>query len=415
MSPMKILLSAYACEPNAGSESGVGWHWAIGLARLGHDVWVLTAARHRRAIERELASRSRSNLRFRYYELPKWPVADDKEFRAIHLHYLVWQWRASLFARRLHKEIGFDRVHHVTYAAIRQPSFMGNLGVPFIFGPVGGGERAPWRLRKGYGWKALARDAVRDISTSLIRVDPLMRRTFRQAEAIYVTTHESRAVVPRRWRSNTQVQLAIGIDRQFPEAESSIRRTSSSLRVLYVGNFLPWKGMHLGLTAFSHLNQRFPATTLTMVGAGADEKHWHRTARALGVDSAITWLPWTDHNELTKIYLRHDVLLSPSLHDSGGIAVLEALAQGLPVVCLDLGGPAITVDGTCGRVIQTKGKKKFRVERDVAEALAELHEDPALLRRLSLGARRRVAAFSWRNQVERIYSRLDPDVRGPTP
>lgn len=412
---MKILLSAYACEPNAGSESGVGWHWAIELTRLGHEVLVLTAACQRPLIERELASNPRNNLQFRYYALPKWPVVDIKDIRPIHLHYLLWQWRASRFARRLHREIGFDCVHHVTYAAIRQPSFMGGLGVPFIFGPVGGGERAPWKLRKGFGWKAFAREAVRDVSTALIRFDPLMRRTFRQAEAIYVTTQESRAAVPRRWRSNTQVQLAIGIDRPLPATEPSTRRPSGNLRVLYVGNFLPWKGMHLGLIAFSHLNKQFPATTLTLVGGGTDEKHWRRTARALGIDGAITWLPWTDHNNLTKIYLRHDVLLFPGLHDSGGIAVLEAMAHGLPVVCLDLGGPAVTVDRTCGRVVRTKGKTKSQVERDVAEALAGLHEDPALLRRLSRGARRRVGAFSWRNQVESIYSRLESAVTGPTP
>ncbi len=410
---MKILLSAFACEPNAGSEPGIGWHWAIELARVGHEVWVLTAARHRRVIEEELALRPCIDLQFHYYEFPIWFTSTKKGVRAIHLHYLIWQWRASRLARRLHKEIGFDRVHHITYGSIRHPSFMGNLGVPFIFGPVGGGERAPWRLRRGTGWRGLAWDAVRDVSNSLVRFDPLMRRTFRQAEAIYVTTHESRAAVPRRWRSNTQVQLAIGIDRALPETESSTRRTSGSLRVLYVGQFLYWKGMHLGLTAFSQLNERFPAATLTIVGSGADEKRWRRMGRSLGVDRSIAWLPWTDHSELARIYVRHDVLLFPSLHDSGGSVVLEAMAHGLPVVCLDLGGPAVTVDGTCGRAIQTKGKTKAQVERDLTEALAELHEDPALLERLSLGAQRRVRAFSWSNQVESIYSGLGPDVRAP--
>lgn len=41
---MKLLLSAYACELNTGSEPGVGWHWAAEVTRLGHEVWVLTRA-----------------------------------------------------------------------------------------------------------------------------------------------------------------------------------------------------------------------------------------------------------------------------------------------------------------------------------------------------------------------------------
>lgn len=406
---MKILLSAYACEPDAGSEPGIGWHWAKELTRLGHEVWVVTSARHRPAIEAELSVRPRSNPRFRYYTLPAWPVTGSGEFRGMHLHYLIWQWRASRMARRLHREIGFDRVHHITFGAIRQPSFMGNMGVPFVFGPVGGGERAPWRLRRGTGWRGLAWDAVRDISNFLVRVDPFMRRTFRQAEAIYVTTHESRAVVPRRWRANTQVRPAIGIDGPLMDFVPPVRRAGGGLRVLYVGRFLYWKGMHLGLRAFKQLREQFPGATLTLVGGGAEEKRWRRIGGALGIDGAIAWLPWATREKLAGIYARHDVLLFPSLHDSGGIAVLEAMAHGLPVVCLDLGGPAVTVDDTGGRVIRTKGKTRSQVERGLAEAMVALQEDPALLERLSRGAQRRSQAFSWGKQVEGVYSAPGPN------
>lgn len=47
---MKLLLSAYACEPGLGSEPGVGWNSALEAARF-HDVWVLTRAANRKAIE----------------------------------------------------------------------------------------------------------------------------------------------------------------------------------------------------------------------------------------------------------------------------------------------------------------------------------------------------------------------------
>ena len=50
---MKVLLSAYACEPNKGSEPGVGWNWAIEIARLGHKVWVLTRANNQPSIDSE--------------------------------------------------------------------------------------------------------------------------------------------------------------------------------------------------------------------------------------------------------------------------------------------------------------------------------------------------------------------------
>lgn len=222
---MKLLLSAFACEPNFGSEPGVGWNWAIELAGLGLDVWVLTSTSHERAIEREAALAPRTNLHFLYFDLPAWLTWWKKGRRGVHLHYLLWQWGAYRYAKRLHERIGFDRVHHVTYAAIRQPSFMGGLGIPFIFGPVGGGERAPMRMRRGFGYRAQIAEAIRDLSNILVRIDPFMRRTFRQAKTIYTTTQQSRNAIPRRRRFKTEVQLPIGADSTFRAAAPPIDPT----------------------------------------------------------------------------------------------------------------------------------------------------------------------------------------------
>ncbi len=84
---------------------------------------------------------------------------------------------------------------------------MGNLGIPFIFGPVGGGERAPWRLRRGYGWRGRILNGLRDVWNYLIKFDPLMYRTFRQAETIYLKPLQSRWVIPRVWWSKVTCQL----------------------------------------------------------------------------------------------------------------------------------------------------------------------------------------------------------------
>ena len=127
---MKILLSAYACEPGKGSEPGVGWHWALELAGLGHETWVLTRANNRPPIEAALAGRPppASNPRFLYYDLPAWARWWKKGRRGIHLYYLLWQWGAYRLARKVHARARFHIVHHVTFVSMHQPSFMGNLG-----------------------------------------------------------------------------------------------------------------------------------------------------------------------------------------------------------------------------------------------------------------------------------------------
>jgi glycosyltransferase involved in cell wall biosynthesis len=102
-----------------------------------------------------------------------------------------------------------------------------------------------------------------------------------------------------------------------------------------------------------------------------------------------------------RAYLRHDALLFPSLHDSSGNVVLEALSSGLPVVCLDVGGPALLVDPSCGFKVRPGAPQQ--VVEDLARALATLADDRRLI--LSMGEAALYRArehFSWAHQVSRM-------------
>jgi glycosyltransferase involved in cell wall biosynthesis len=110
--------------------------------------------------------------------------------------------------------------------------------------------------------------------------------------------------------------------------------------------------------------------------------------------------------ELIPHYPRFDLFTFPSLHDSGGTAVLEALTFGLPVVCLDLGGPGITVDDRCGRVISTTDAGEDQVVKALAQFLMEAQADRMMLRRLSESARSHAATLTWQANVNSVYGEV---------
>lgn len=406
---MKILLSAYACEPNRGSEPGVGWNWAIELARLGHQVWVLTRANNRPVIESEILRRPQpANLHFYYYDLPAWARWWKKGGRGVHIYYLLWQWGAYLFAREKHTEINFDLVHHVTFVSVRQPSFMGRLQIPFVFGPVAGGDSAPLRLRLGYPMRGMLLDGIRDLANFCVPFDPFMRVTFRQASRIYVTSLQTKALVPKKYHEKTRMRLAIGLDEKWHTAQPEVARKDADgndrFRVLYVGHFLYLKGMHLGLPAFAELARQHPEVRLTMVGKGPEEKAWKKLVHRLGIAEKVEWSPWLAQEALPNLYLHHDLFLFPSLHDSGGMVVLEAMAHGLPVVCFDLGGPGELVDNTCGAKVEAFLSTQRQAVQDLAKVLGNIHDQHGLLQKLSSGAMRRAEDFKWRNLVDTVYN-----------
>lgn len=408
---MKVLLSAYACEPGKGSEPGVGWNWALSLAKRGHEIWVLTLSSNVAAIEKAFGGLSqvdREHLHFIYYDLPRWAAWWHKGERGVYLHYFLWQLGAYLAAKRWHAQERFALVHHVTFVSVRQPSFMGNLGIPFIFGPVGGGEHTPWHLRTGYNWRGWLKDALRDFANTMVKFDPLMQRTFQQAQHIYTTSEQTRDLIPPRYWQKTTVQLGIASEPVSGARTPQPRDTAPhALRVLYVGRFLFWKGMQFGLRAFAELLKKHPGARITLVGEGSDQLRWERLAQDLHIAGQIDWLPWLPQSELPPVYRAHDVLLFPSLHDSGGMVVLEAMSHGLPVICLKLGGPGVMVDASCGRAIDVFDASEAVVVQRLADALMGIAASPNLMLELSQGAVSKAASHSWDSSVCRIYSEIE--------
>ncbi|HZD30317.1 MAG TPA: glycosyltransferase family 4 protein, partial [Candidatus Angelobacter sp.] len=336
----RILLSAYACEPGKGSEPEVGWMWATELASAGHEVWVITREANRAAIETRRQERRIPGLHFVYYDLPEWARRWKRGGKGVRWYYALWQWGAYRLARRLAESVRFDCVQHVTFVGLRGPTFMGGLGLPFVLGPVSGGECVPRQLRSPMSPQAKLTEWVRELANRAVRIDPVMRRSFRQATRILLATAESKRLVPEEFHEKCEIQIGVGLSPEYLGWSGTGQRTPVSvLRLLYAGRLLEWKGVDLALRAVRAVRTKGVAVRLTIAGQGPAEPDLRRLATELDLDDAVQWLKWVPQSELERHYQEHDALLFPSLRDSGGMVVLEALAHGLPVVCTDCGGP----------------------------------------------------------------------------
>jgi glycosyltransferase involved in cell wall biosynthesis len=406
---MKVLLSAYSCAPNMGSEPEIGWNWAQCMAENGQDVTVITRSVNRQVIEAYRPGRFADRLRFAFYDLS--PLAQKLYWLPCgnYFYYLLWQYTAAKFAESLHRRECFDRVQHITWGSFRVPSFMGRLKIPFTFGPVAGGEDTPPQLRKGMGFRGRLWDLARRISNNIVAGTPLMGATYRNATEIITATEETRRQIPASYHHKCKVHQAVGVDSLVagPDARRHLLRTPgmarARLEILYVGRLLPWKGLHLALKALAQL--KLPASDIhfTIIGSGYDHARLKRQAARLSLQDCVTWIPWMQRSELLATYPTFDLFLFPSLHDSGGLAVLEALHFGLPVICLDLGGPAVSVNSSCGVVIPAAQASEPQIIKEFAKSISRFLQDPARLEELSRGARLRAAQVTWNGRIRSVY------------
>jgi glycosyltransferase involved in cell wall biosynthesis len=400
---MKLLVSAYACEPNKGSEPGVGWNWTQALLRRGYEVHVITRSNNRPAIENALLGK-KLPLAVSYYDLPRWARGWKYWPGGIYLYYLLWQIGAYRLAKRLHSKERFDRVQHVTFASFRQPSFMGGLGIPFIFGPVGGGEAMPAAFHKGISFIGRVAEASRDLGNALIAYDPFMRYTFSRAQTIACTTHETLARIPRRFRAKCMVQLAIGIN--DAEIETTCAPPPSAPQFLFIGRLLYWKGLHLLLRAMALVRQSVPNAKLKIIGDGDGRAWLESVARNAGVADLVEWISATPHDEIWREYRESLAFVFPSLHDSGGMVVLEALAAGLPVICLDLAGPGAIVTSSCGIVIPSRTGNEATTIKELADAMVLITTNKENRARLSAGAIAHARQMTWDVAANAVYSQI---------
>ncbi len=405
---LRILVSAYACEPDRGSEPGVGWNWVRQIARH-HDVCVLTRANNRAAIETHPPV---PHAQFVYFDLPRWARFWKRRKRGVYLYYYLWQIGAYLQARKLHRAAGFDIAHHVTFVTYWMPSFLALLPIPFVWGPVGGGETTPRRFRKFFSLRGRCFERLRSSAQAMGRMDPFVRLTARKAALAFASTGETAEQMAGLGCRRVRVLSAMGMpaDEMDTLGLTPQPPAGEPFRFVSIGELLHWKGGELGLRAFARFSVHFPDAEYWFIGEGVERARLEELSQQLGMCSRVRfWGKLPRSSALAKLAECH-ALVHPSLHDSGGCVCSEALAAGRPVVCLDLGGPALQVTPQSGFKIPALSPQQ--AISDLAQAMQRLAASPELYQTLSNSARREARAqLSWDrkgDEMARCYEDLAP-------
>jgi glycosyltransferase involved in cell wall biosynthesis len=400
---MRILLSAYACEPDKGSEPGIGWNWAMEIANLGHECWVLT--RENNVDSTLAAARVRCpTLKVVGYDLPRWARFWKRGLRGVSLYYRLWQWGAYRRAATLMRTERFQVVHHVTFGVFRQPSFMGRLGIPFVIG-FGGAEGMPRQFFATIPLTAQIKELVRDLAIAVGRIDPMVRFGLNRASLILCRTPMTREILPAAIRDRAIVMEDVGTLEEKINREGT--RNISTPQFLFVGRLLAWKGLHIAFESLAVLRQRIPDATITVAGAGTDEKWLRSRAQSLGLESAVRWVGNLSHADTLKLYDSHLAFVFPSLHDAGPLVIPEAYARGLPVICLDYAGPGQLLPDGCGFKIPVNGRSRRQVVEGISEAMASLATSPGLRQQLSANCVRAAEIHTWKNLVAKTYQLIE--------
>ena len=415
MRRLKILAVAYACNPTRGSESGVGWGWVNALA-LGHDVTVITADYNAPDIDRYFRQRlgsGCSNPRFLYVKNRPWHyrpegmwlrIEDSLAKPLMNLAYQNWLRYAYEEAKRELAQNRYDLVHLITYVGWRFPGNFYRLGIPFVWGPIGGMKNTPWRLLPILGFKGALYYGARNLINSLqLRTIQGPRRALRAADkGVIAATSEIREELWNRFRVRSHVICEVGQPKLV--VENPIHRNEKEpLRICWSGMHLPGKALHLLLYAAARLPKDLNYS-IEILGDGPFNRTWRALANRLKIDDHCQWHGWLPRDQSLAVMRDSHVFAITSLKDLTSNVAVEAVSLGLPVVCLDHCGFADLVTVECG--IKINPGSVDQIISDLADALWTLCRDEGLRRALAQGALARSRDYSWSNKMaalEKVY------------
>ena len=293
----------------------------------------------------------------------------------------------------------WDLAHHLSPISIRFPSpAVVFADGPVVIGPVGGGLEAPPTLRKRTREPWYVR--LRRLDGFRQKYDPILRKSYHRADLVLGVAPYVRDMLPTSFQGRFETFSEWGFDGvNYREHETS---PSEPVRFLAVTRFVPSKGVIELIEAFSLIAQTTSAT-LEIVGAGPQEGEVKQLIVEKNLVGRVILRGRVAREEVNRFYASSDVFILPSFREASGGVFLEAMSWGLPVICLDYGGPGTNVPSDAGRKIAIGSRSE--IISGLAGAMAELATSPELRKACGDQGRRHIAEnFIWPTKADRLVN-----------
>ena len=417
---LKILINAYACSPNMGSEPGMAWNWVSNLAKFC-ELYIITEGEFRKQIEAVVPTLEQGkNMHFYYNPVSVkvrkmcWNQGDWRFYK----YYRQWQWKTYLMAKDICEKERIDVLHQLNMIGFREPGYLWKLskenGVPFVWGPVDAKDKFPVAYLDGANIKTKLFMRLKNFLTGIqLRYSGRVRAAAHQASVIFSASSNSQRSFkkymgidsPLLNETGCYIEESVSMGKADGEIEDRPIKDKSSKEtfdVLWVGKMDFRKQLALALKSIAESAQ--PKMRLHVVGGGNAEPY-HKLASELGIENQCVWHGAVSHGEVQKLMQESDVFFFTSVAEGTPHVVLESIGNHLPVVCFDTCGQGDSVNDSVGRKIALSHPSQSA--HDFARILNELEGNRALLKHLSENCKQRQMDLSWEVKARKIVEEYE--------
>ena len=391
---LSILYIAYSCSPFNGSEDRVGWKICEEAAKL-HNVYVLTKADSKDAIEAYCKEHDLNNIKFFYVDIPNiYKRVFNGFLYSARLN--VWHRNAVVVAKQICRENPSIRIiHQVTPVEFRAIGNYASInGIKFVCGPVGGGEYCPEGLQhyvKGHGNIELCRKVINRFYRSLYK----WNHRFCNCSSLMFANHETKEFVGMK---DALVETELGVDavRVISKVHSD---NNGKCIFLVAGRAIYRKGHALLFDALESLHTE-KDYEIRIVGGGTElEKLKERCEKNEIIKTHVKFLGKISFAEMQKEYGSADVLIMPSIRETTGSVMFEALYNGLLVIAINRFGSRIAITDDLGWTYDGNTRQEYI--DSLANVMKNCIEHPDEVYRKKQNIALKIGKYTWTSKIMR--------------
>lgn len=333
----KIFVSAYACEPNMGTEIGVGWHWVLEMSRF-YELWVLTRKSNQENIEKWMKNSDvKYDIHFLYYDLPKALRFWKKGLRGVRTYYVLWQHLTNKIVKNVMQKNDIHIYHLLTYGNSLWPASSYGMKQFFIWGPTGGVDSIPYEYSKYYPKKSRLVEWVRRTVVKTLPLNIGFNRRCKNANLIFCKSNSMYEAIPKQYRKKTMLFTDVAVEPHIVELKHQ-QDENSCVKYLAVGRLDPWRGFDILIEAFAEAVSKNSNIELEIVGNGADYRRLQSIIKRYGLQNKVKMAGKVPIEVYYKKMASCDIVVNSCLKEGAVTAAFDALSFGKPLIGIETGG-----------------------------------------------------------------------------
>ena len=402
---LEILVNAYACGPEIGSEPGMAWNWCINLANHC-KLHIITEGEFRDKIEAALPNYPQSKNMTFYYN----PVSDkirkmcwNQGNWLFYRHYKKWQYKTYLIASEIVKKEPIAILHQLNMVGFREPGYLWKINhLPFVWGPVGGFIHFPEKYLQNLPFKTKQFIKLKNrLNHIQAKYSSRIQTAAKEADILIGATQDSMKAFDKYFHKKGILISETGCYLNSDFNENTDRFTNTTdFNILWVGR-LDFFGKQLPLAIkIIEKVKHLQGLHFHIIGDGNQEytEEQKHLTRQLGIENICTWHGKIPHQQVQTLMKQGQLFLFTSLSEATSSVTLEALQNQLPVLCFNACGQGNVIDDSTGRKVEISNPQKSI--SDFAQQITFLYNNRDVLLNCSKNCRNKAVELSWENKAK---------------